>query len=431
MRVLPYRSLEDWIDGVVVTFSEITALKERERQQALIVELGLCALQASSFDELVRQSLPLLTSAVAADLAEVCQLDADSRQIRAIATAGFDHEQTASAPEPVDDLRRAPWSFGARPAELGEPSDRLTKEGVCSGLRSAIWVGRNTPFGLLGVYRRTPRGFSKEDQLFLDAAAHVFASALHRRTAERALSDAREAAALARAQEELRRAERLASLGTFAAGIAHEVNNPLTNIALAAEYVQRTDDPARRQELLSGIVKNARRCGKVVESVLSLARDESTKRWPNAVNDILRRGAELVRSSVDGERLELVFELAEPSPRVECNPIEIEQVVVNLMKNALEASAGRCRIELQSSEAAGKVRVSIGDDGPGISAEDRDRIFDPFFSTRRNAGGTGLGLSICHRIVAAHGGTIALAPGVARGARFEIELPGSTAALED
>jgi signal transduction histidine kinase len=302
---------------------------------------------------------------------------------------------------------------------------------VVTGVQIAIWAARDEPFGLLGVYSRTARSFSVQERLFLRAVAQVFTTAIQRRTIDQALARAREAAALAHSQEQLRRAERLASLGTFAAGIAHEVNNPLTNIALAAEYARTTSDSNRRASLLESIITQTQRCGRIVESVLSFARDETTQRWPTPINDVLRRSAELVRSSVEPHRVEFVYELSDPSPIVECNPTELEQVMVNLMKNAVQASHRTCRIALRSQAVGGKVRVSIGDNGPGISAEDRARIFDPFFSTRRNAGGTGLGLSITHRILTSHGGKITVASDVNEGARFDIELPEGLPAAKD
>jgi two-component system CheB/CheR fusion protein len=422
MRIMTYRSVDEKVEGVVVTFAEITAIKERERQQALIAEIGLRALETNAFGDFVTQSLELIAKALGADLADVCQVDLEARELRVVGAAGFEHDFRTDPPETIADP--SAWESEQRTRTVREPlPPRLSKERVKAGVQSTIWLAHREPFGMLGVYTRSARSFSNEDRLFLDAIAHVFTTALQRRAVEQAVSRAREAAALARSQEQLRRAERLASLGTFAAGIAHEVNNPLTNIALAAEYAQRTDDAERRTGLLAGIVKNAQRCGRIVESVLSFARDETTQKWATDINDVLRRAAELVRSSVEPHRLELGFELSEPSPCVECNPTEMEQVIVNLMKNALEASSGKCTIHLRSERSNGRVRVSVADDGPGIAAKDKAHIFDPFFSTRRNAGGTGLGLSITHRIVSSHGGVIAVADNGAHGTRFDIELP--------
>jgi signal transduction histidine kinase/PAS domain-containing protein len=406
---------------------------ERERQQALIAEIGLRALETSEFSDFLASTLELVASAVGTDLADVCQLESEAGGMRAIGAAGFRSDWRAAAPELAPPEVVAAWTLEHRNSlPLSEPlAERLATESIVAGTRVPIWISHGELFGVLGVYSRTPRTFSHEDRVFLRGVAHVITTAIQRTTLDRALSRAREAAALARSQEQLRRAERLASLGTFAAGIAHEVNNPLTNIALAAEYAQKTEDASKRTSLLGNVIKNAQRCGRIVESVLSFARDETSQKWPNQINDVLRQSAELLRASVDSRRLEVVFELAEPSPRVECNPTELEQVFVNLMKNAVEASSEKCRICLRSERVGDKVRLSIADDGPGIAAEDRARIFDPFFSTRRNAGGTGLGLSITHRIMSSHGGTISVANDVQRGTRFDLELPALDSALKE
>jgi signal transduction histidine kinase/chemotaxis methyl-accepting protein methylase len=431
MRILAYRSTDNQVEGVVLTFVDVSENKraveqalERERRQALIAEIGLRALETSVLADFMSASLQLIGNELGVELADLCQFQTESAELTPVAAIGFGGDFRASSSEFLPGSELANWFRTRRgPLDLEPPlPERLAREGVASGIRIPIWAGRDEPFGLLGVYARTARSFSGQERHFLSEAAQIFTTAIQRRAIDQALSQAREAAALARSQEQLRRVERLASLGTFAAGIAHEVNNPLTSIALAAEYAQTTSDSSRRASVLESIVKNTQRCGRIVDGVLSFARDETTQRWPTPINDLVRGAAELVRS-VEPQRLELVYELSEPSPMVDCNSTELEQVLVNLMNNSLQACPGTCRIELCTQSGGGKVRVSIVDNGPGISAENRARIFDPFFSTRRNAGGIGLGLSISHRIVRSLGGDITLAMEVDPGARFDIELP--------
>jgi chemotaxis methyl-accepting protein methylase/PAS domain-containing protein len=344
--------------------------QERERQQALLAEIGLRALETGVFADFVAHSLQLIASALGVELAEVRQLQAESGELHPVAALGFGEGSQASKPETISHVELAGW-FRARrePLDLPEPPpNRLSREDVLAGVEVAIWAGPDEAFGLLGVYSREARSFSVQERLFLRAVAQVFTTAIQRRIIDQTLARAREAP-------------------------------------------------------LESIVKQTQCCGQIVEAVLSFARHETTQRLPTAINDLLRRSAELVRSSFPPDRVEFVYELVDPSPIVDCNPTELEQVMVNLMKNAAQASNGTSRIDLRSHAFDGKVQVSIGDDGPGISADDRAQIFDPFFSTRRNAGGTGLGLSITHRILTSHGGNISLASGVTRGARFDIELP--------
>jgi signal transduction histidine kinase len=123
------------------------------------------------------------------------------------------------------------------------------------------------------------------------------------------------------------------------------------------------------------------------------------------------------------DRLDLELELARDLPEVKCNPTQIEQVVVNLIRNAFEASSRVASVRLSTERAANGARLTVEDDGPGIAPAQLQKIFDPFYSTRRNKGGTGLGLSIAHRVVTDHGGTIQAFNRPEGGARFVVELP--------
>ena len=218
--------------------------------------------------------------------------------------------------------------------------------------------------------------------------------------------------ALEASHRELRRAERLASIGTLAAGVAHEINNPVGAIVISAEYALGSGDGSDREAIWrSALEENraqAQRCARIVKALLRFASGSTAEKSRQDLNAMVRSALSAMRGGLgrdDFERIET--ELAPDLIEVVADPLGIEQVVVNLVRNALEAS----------SESAGVVRVATGcdgegpclcveDDGPGISDGDLPRIFDPFFSTRDRAGGTGLGLSIVHGIVAEHGGSI-------------------------
>lgn len=219
------------------------------------------------------------------------------------------------------------------------------------------------------------------------------------------------------------RADRLASLGAFAADMAHELKNPLGSIALSAEYALSTPDPERRTKLLSSIARNAERCGHLVENVLHFARGEALARTSADINWVVQRALDVACSHHGPERLQVSVNLTEPSPRVRCNVTELEQVFVNLLRNAVEAHPGCCHVRLTSAPADRRVKLLFSDDGPGVPASARDKIFEPFYSTKRDEGGTGLGLSISSRVVAAHGGSIRLVSDGSSGATFELEFP--------
>ncbi|HLV64199.1 MAG TPA: CheR family methyltransferase [Polyangiaceae bacterium] len=422
--------------GQVSAFWDITEIKRareqaiaREQQQAIIAELGLRALEQMDLQSFLREGLRTLCNVADIELCDVLRLTEEKDALEVVCRVGFS-SAAADRGEPVvpnslaeAGLRRAEAVVFERASCPYTWPDSLLAEGVQSGVRLAISGEGRQPFGLLGVYSRKPREFSKQDLIFLRAIAIVLTSAIQRQIIEEARLRERETAALRRSEEQLRRAERLAWLGTFAAGIAHELNNPLNNIALAADYAEKSPDAERRGKMISSIKANAERCGRIIESVLRFARNETTQKWATDANSIIRRSVDLLRAEFGSEKLELRLKLEEGLPPIRSNPTELEQVFVNLVRNAVEAHPGKCTVEIHSRLAYPCIRLVVSDDGPGISAAHLPRIFDPFFSKRRRGGGTGLGLSITHRIVTAHGGIIRASSEEGKGAKFSIELP--------
>ena len=232
---------------------------------------------------------------------------------------------------------------------------------------------------------------------------------------------------LAESRERLRQTERLASLGTLAAGIAHEINNPVGAILLAAEFgLQVKDDPdalALLERSLQDITRDARRCRDIVKSLLQFARHQPTDKWTTDLNDVVRRGVELAQAACSQCGADVQFELAGDLPAPAVNPTEIEQAVANLVRNAAEASPPRARITIRTQRTADGVQLSVEDAGRGMTADEVRRAFDPFFTTRLIQGGSGLGLSVTHGIIAGHGGAIRIDSAVGRGTTVIVDLP--------
>jgi signal transduction histidine kinase len=230
-----------------------------------------------------------------------------------------------------------------------------------------------------------------------------------------------------RSVEQLRESERLASIGTLATGIAHEINNPLGGIVLSAEYALAAKDAPDGSDVvtsaLGDIVQQAKRGGQIVKSVLQFARREPTERWPNDLNQIIRAALDVTRSSIEKVGVFMELELDEALPQVRINPFEMQQVLVNVIQNAVEAGDARTRITIRSEGTREGVRVMVEDNGPGLSEPERRRVFDPFYTTRQREGGTGLGLSIAHGIVAQHGGEISLVSEPGWGTQVIVQLP--------
>jgi hypothetical protein len=251
-----------------------------------------------------------------------------------------------------------------------------------------------------------------------EARLRTLNDTLERRVAERT-------EALRVSQENLLRSERLASLGTLAAGIAHEINNPLNAILMTAKYAQRKRTAADLDRVLSVICDEAVRGGKIVKGILKFAKQEEFTKTSVDVNEVVLHTRDLAKTYFKSGQVNIELQLASPSPlpRILGNSTGIEQVLVNLMSNAVEAANGQAAISIKTLANNEHVIIQVSDNGPGMSEDILRQVFDPFFSTKRQRGGTGLGLSICHGIVTEHGGSISASSAPGFGTTFTIEIP--------
>ena len=235
-----------------------------------------------------------------------------------------------------------------------------------------------------------------------------------------------------RAQQELVRSERLASVGRLAAGLAHEIGNPITAVLGLLELVREGDlEPAEQRDFLDRIRRETERVNRVLRELLDFARPavrdgqasepdaDSHASVPHAVEQVLA----LLRPQKGFATLEVVTRLPAQLPEVAMHAARLQQVLLNLLMNAADAvraEGGRICIDVEC--AAEHVRIGIEDNGGGVPASVRERLFEPFVTTKEVGKGTGLGLAVCRGLLVAAGGTIELRDG-AEGARFVIELP--------
>jgi two-component system C4-dicarboxylate transport sensor histidine kinase DctB len=214
------------------------------------------------------------------------------------------------------------------------------------------------------------------------------------------------------AQEALLQAERLASLGTLATGIAHELNNPLGAITVTAEHARNAlsglDIPEGIRECLDDILKDAHRCAQTVKRTLQFARQGYPMRTVVDLHVIIKNACNLTRGYAKQQDVQLNLTLAPASLPIRANVEEIELALVNLIRNAVEAGQPGAQVHLRTEVEAMQVSITVEDTGAGLTEEEQQYAFDPFYTTRQNAGGTGLGLSITHRIITNHQGTINL-----------------------
>jgi two-component system sensor histidine kinase PilS (NtrC family) len=224
-------------------------------------------------------------------------------------------------------------------------------------------------------------------------------------------------------QERVMRAERLADLGRIAAGIAHEVRNPLGAILNAATLLRR--DVALGEEdttLLNVILEEVDRLGRVVGDVLTFGRPGDPELAPSDLGQLLLDTVRAFRCDERlGQRTRIHISAAPDLPRLETDANQLRQVVWNVLKNAVEASDPGGQVEISAAIRGGRVSVVISDHGSGMTPEMRSRAFEPFATTK--ADGTGLGLAIVQGIVERHGGTTHIESEPGAGTRFTIELP--------
>ncbi|MBK8976404.1 MAG: hypothetical protein IPM29_10780 [Planctomycetes bacterium] len=221
--------------------------------------------------------------------------------------------------------------------------------------------------------------------------------------------------------------EKLASVGTLAAGVSHEINNPvgvIQNKAGILRYrIADGDEPAALLAELDVIEKHTRRIGAITQGLLAFAREGGFQLRPLRVNALVEEGADLVRVPFKVARLGLDLRLDPADPRVSGSPNHLLQVLVNVLLNARDASPAQSRVSVATSCDDAEVRIRIRDQGTGIPPEILDKIFDPFFTTKEVDRGTGLGLALSHGIVERHAGRIVAENLPEGGACFTIALP--------
>ena len=223
----------------------------------------------------------------------------------------------------------------------------------------------------------------------------------------------------------LAQSEKLAAVGQLAAGVAHEINNPLTAVIANAQLMQRSMPPdSDLQESVDLILIAGSRAAQVVRNLLDFARKEQYRFDRTDINETIRKTLELVQHEVVSRSIVLKFEPDPELPRVSASGDHLQGVWLNLILNAFDALNGLPgEIRVSTHRQNREVQVVIEDTGKGISAENLTRIFEPFFTTKLPGHGTGLGLSVCHQIIKQHNGQILVESEAGRGTRFTIILP--------
>lgn len=243
---------------------------------------------------------------------------------------------------------------------------------------------------------------------------------------------------LARTQDQMLFAAKMASLGKLAAVVAHEINNPLAGVLVHAKLMRRRLPKLLEQgdvvesgkveeikETLASMEREVARCGELVRSLLQFSRRRATSMAPEDINTILQRAVSLVRHQAELHAIEMVFEFDPELPRVTCDASQIEQAALAIIMNAIEAmtDGGTLTIRTLAAADGDRIRMEISDTGVGIPNGVGSTIFEPFFTTKEEGKGTGLGLSVMYNIVQDHGGQVHFKSAEGGGTTFTIELP--------
>jgi signal transduction histidine kinase len=427
------RAGDDPLDSPAAARREVEV---RARQQEVVAELGLSAIVASDLQAILDLVVTTATETLGVTLAKVLQLEPGGESFLLRAGAGWRDGLVGEARIPVSDSQGG-YSLQTdgpvlvedlREEERLKAPQLLLDHGVVSGMTVLI-QSQQGAWGVLGVHSRSRHRFSRNDVHFLQAVANVITAVLERERMEEELRRSRAELAIRVADDRLRRSERLASLGTLAAGIAHEINNPVNTIVMTAESalmsLREADGNGRLSEDLAVVAQEAERCGEIVRKTLEFVREQRPARRNEDLNEITRSAVTMAQKTLRAPAAEIGVELADDLPPAHLNRAEIEQAVIHLIRNALESGAGEhpATVTVRTARQGDRVAIAVEDDGVGVASEVRDRIFDPFFTTRRDKGGTGLGLSLAHSIVTDHGGTIEVESEPGRGSVFRIELP--------
>jgi PAS domain S-box-containing protein len=221
-------------------------------------------------------------------------------------------------------------------------------------------------------------------------------------------------------------ASRLASVGELAAGVAHEINNPLTGVIGYSELLMQEDVPKHIRSDLEIIHDGAKRVADIVKGLLRFARQTKPERTVVDINEVIEVCLRLRAYELETSNIKKVTNLAPDLPLTVADAGQLQQVFFNLLINAemeMKLSHGKGKLIVKTEHTEKTIRITFKDDGPGIAKENLEKIFDPFFTTREVGKGTGLGLSICHGIITEHGGRIWAESKLGRGATFIVELP--------
>ena len=405
-------------------------MRRRNRELNALNAMAVVAAQSFDLDEILNLTLRQVVTLFGAESGTVYLSDTDTTTYR---------RRAAWGPRSRDKMRTAEICFteGFGDLIMRSRTEVVTAEylphlppKVADFLRSDVdrswlWVlfwGKDSPVGIMGLCSQLGYEYSNNDENLLVAISRQLATTIEKvRLYEetcRAYEDLR------KTQEQLLQSEKMSAVGQLIAGVAHELNNPLTAILGYAQLLESEGLNDRAQDYVSKLFKQAQRTHRVVQNLLSFARQRKPQRDEVDIRKVLDETLALRDYDLKINNINVERDLPAEPALVIADPHQIEQVFLNIINNSVDAilETGRAgKLKIRISSVGGHIRTQFTDDGAGI--KDPKRIFDPFYTTKSIGKGTGLGLSICYGIVKEHGGDITANNAPEGGAMIEVRLP--------
>jgi signal transduction histidine kinase/ActR/RegA family two-component response regulator len=405
-------------------------------------ELTELVARIPNIKEVLQMVLHRTMAAVNAKIGSIMLLDEKSQTLSITASVGLDDSIVTETTVRVGE------GIAGKVAQTGEP---LLVEDMEHDPRfhktnnpkydssSFICMPLQAQFRTMGVLNLSKRGdrrsFTSSDLKFLTTLLGHIGFALEN---ARLLKEAKEAALklqqvvndqsqeLDQARQQVLQTVKLSALGELIAGVAHELNNPLTTVIGRSELMLQDIQDENVRKNLEKILDQGQRASKIVKNLLSFARQKPPEKRPCNINDIFNMVMEMRGYDLKMSNIEVKTELNPDLPNIMADTTQLEQVFLNIVNNAHQAMAAQDRpgtLTVSTRLDGDKFKIEFNDTGPGISPENVERIFDPFFTTKAESKGTGLGLSISYGIVKAHDGDIYVRSKLGEGTTFIVELP--------
>jgi two-component system NtrC family sensor kinase len=404
-------------------------IRRRNRELNALNAMAVIATQSFDLDEILNLTLRQVITLLGAETGSVYLSDTDETTFRRRAGWGQRSADRAKFSEVTlpdfGDLVTRSRTEVLTPEYLPHLPPVLADFIRADNLQSWIWVllwSKDKPIGIMGISSRESREYTSNDENLLVAIGRQLATTVEKvRLYEetcRAYEDLR------RTQEQLLQSEKMSAVGQLIAGVAHELNNPLTAILGYAQLLESEDLQDRASDFVKKLFKQAQRTHRVVQNLLSFARQRKPQKQQVDIPKVVEETLALRDYDLKVNDINLECQIENGLPQVVADPHQLEQVFLNIINNAVDAmletgNGGTLKVQVYSKDH--HVCAEFRDSGPGI--KEPNKIFDPFYTTKTVGKGTGLGLSICYGIIKEHGGDISAHNSKEGGAIVEVRLP--------